>query len=55
MVYAIDYTADGPRAVRATSVYSAEAAVELLGPLYISHFLTCPSARDFSGGKKRAD
>ena len=51
-VYAIVHSASGARAVKATSVYSAEEAVELAGPLYISHFLTCPSAREFSGGRK---
>lgn len=51
-VYAIVHSASGARAVKATSVFSAEEAVELAGPLYISHFLTCPSAREFSGGRK---
>ncbi len=49
-VYAIEQSEKGPRAIKALSVYSAEEAVELAGPLYISHFLTCPSAREFSRG-----
>ena len=54
-VYGIDPTesmkVEGlPRAVRARSVYSADAMLDLPGPIYISHFLSCPNARDFSRG-----
>lgn len=54
-VYGIDSTEslriEGlPRAVRARSVYSADAMLELPGPIYISHFLTCPEAAQYSRG-----
>lgn len=40
-IYTITQTEKGPRAMK----------VELVaGPVYVSHFLTCPAAREFSRG-----